>query len=179
MKLGRAAIKLTKYAFLVLLALLAILFVFGIAYALSIWMQVVPPEAMANGYACGKLGLRCDVAPMAVPSSYDKFLASLIGETWSDHLASSALFLFVGCLAYKFRCKAQALYGMLEVIAAVAFSATFLYSINVQNFRLFSATVGLLAAVYVVVRGLDNIDKGLASGLPEYHSWWKWFWVDN
>ena len=80
-----------------------------------------------------------------------------------------------GIFAYWFRCRAQVLYGFVEIMVSLAFGATGLYSINVQNFRILGAATALLGAIYIVVRGMDNIEKGLTI-VPEWQSEWKRRW---
>lgn len=168
--------KVNTFIFFVFISLILILFVAGIIYLIGLAISVTPNTTIDNGraFTCAKLGLNCDHV-ISEPNAEDRILALLVGKTWFHHIAASSLFILFGFVAYFCRCRAQLLYGCIEVFAALIFAAAFLYSINVQNFRFFSAIVGLLAATYVIVRGLDNIEKGLAE-LPNQHRQWRRFW---
>jgi len=168
-----------RLIFFVFLTSILILFVAGIVYLIGLAVSATPNVTIdaGNGFTCSKLGINCEKI-LSRPSSEDRLLALLVGKTWFHHVSVSSLFILFGFLAYLCRCRAQLLYGCVEVFAALVFAATFLYSINVQNFRLFSATVGLLAALYVIVRGLDNIEKGLTD-LPELHQRWRSIWFGS
>jgi hypothetical protein len=168
----------TKTIFLLFVSILLLMFAvavfYGMAWVLTDWSQ--RGINLEYGYSCAKLGLNCDkLTTPRDPSLGDIFLASFVGQTWTHHIVATAIFMAGGCMAYLCRCRAQVLYGFLEIFAALAFAAAFLYSINVQNIRMLSSMLGLLSPIYVVVRGLDNIEKGLAI-LPELHQGWRQFW---
>jgi hypothetical protein len=68
--------------------------------------------------------------------------------------------LVTGVLLYLFRCRFLKTYGFLEVVVGLA---TAIYLAN--NFQISAPTFGpyfaILAALYVIVRGLDNFHKSL------------------
>lgn len=82
----------------------------------------------------------------------------------------------LGLFLYGLRYRRPLLFGLLEV--AVALALIFLTFYPVQSVLLtdnpplwgpaFSEFVGALAGIYVMVDGLDNIDKELPA-----NSWWK------
>jgi hypothetical protein len=166
----------TKFGFFAFVALIAALFVAGLVYLLGLLFSFLPDNPTidpGNAFTCTKLGINCDKI-VQNPTPGDRILAALIGKTWFQHIAVTSLFMLFGFLAYWCRCRAQFFYGFVEVFAALLFAAAFLYSINVQDFRFFRLAVGWLAAIYVIVRGLDNMEKGLAR-VQDIHRCWRRF----
>jgi hypothetical protein len=77
--------------------------------------------------------------------------------------------IFLGIFFYVMRCRWQLAYGVFEVLVSlVVISLTFyppttylvVAEFSWQGWFL-SKSVGVLAGIYVMVRGLDNIEKGL------------------
>jgi hypothetical protein len=75
-----------------------------------------------------------------------------------------------GLFFYLLRCRWQLFYGLVELVVALAvIFLTFYPQTNYFEFsqgptlvgRLLSRSVGASAGIYVMVRGLDNIGKGL------------------
>jgi hypothetical protein len=92
--------------------------------------------------------------------------------------AGIVLTTLLGVCFYVLRCRWQLIYGAFEIFAAfVVIFVTF----NPQtNYLLLAEAtwqswflrtgVGALAGIYVMVRGLDNIEKGLP---PRWHGRWR------
>lgn len=86
----------------------------------------------------------------------------------------------VGLVLYGLRCRKPLIYGLLEIaVAVVIITLTFypqksylLLSEEPTWFGwLLSKAVGISTGVYVLVRGLDNVDKGLTAELRG-RQWW-------
>jgi hypothetical protein len=103
--------------------------------------------------------------------------AWLLLSLWTMGLASLGIFL------YMMRREARLLYGLIETaaglggIVAALLNAIRLLSGPPEANRFvgqnrFVALFSLAAAIYVVVRGLDNIGEGLHDG-SKAHSWWN------
>lgn len=89
-------------------------------------------------------------------------LTSLLNREWT----TAACCAVVGYYTYLLRCRARMYYGLVEI--GVGLTTTYISAdINVPKDILF-----LLAGVYIVVRGLDNVEKGLEE-IPLLHRWWK------
>jgi hypothetical protein len=82
--------------------------------------------------------------------------------------------IIVGISLFWVRCRNSALYGLVEVLfglLVIHFSTHPAYTVlaadNVNYTEVFLAKwAGILAAIYIFARGLDNIDKGpLPAGL--------------
>jgi hypothetical protein len=102
--------------------------------------------------------------------NFGRFLIYVI--PYSDQVISNRYFaapaVLVGLVLYHVRGRYQFLYGMVEV--CVALLAIFV-SIGTPSSIALNKIVGILGGVYILVRGLDNIDKGLPG------SWrraWDW-----
>jgi hypothetical protein len=88
----------------------------------------------------------------------------------------------VGCFFYGLRCRLRLCYGLLELM--VAFIIIYLtfhpLRINLADLEpplsnwLLSKSVGFLAGVYIMIRALDNIEKGLPPHLRA--SWHRVFY---
>jgi hypothetical protein len=92
---------------------------------------------------------------------------------------------FVGTIAlgfffYALRIRRRLAYGLLEVLAAVLVIYFVFFPIENSYLmiaeadispieRLLSMSAGMLAGVYILVRGLDNIDQDLPAG-------WRFVW---
>jgi hypothetical protein len=140
----------TRRVFYAFVTALSVLILFGVAYLVAAIFSDTSTTSsyIEDNYSCAKIGIHCDtVVVPRTPSALNIFLAGLIEGTWFNHIAATALFMLVGLVAYWIRCRAQLFYGCIEIFAALTFAAGGLYSINVQNFRLFSAAIGLLAAL--------------------------------
>lgn len=90
-------------------------------------------------------------------------MASLQGGDRSDNAAT--LIIAVGLLGFGFWCfrlKQRAAYGMLEIAFGASAAAALAWTPSDSPI---TSAVGLAASVYVVVRGLDNVDQGLKGGL--------------
>jgi hypothetical protein len=72
--------------------------------------------------------------------------------------------LMVGIALFWFRCKRLFEYALIEIGGAVG--STF-YAIIAPNNSLLAKGLGILGGLYILVRGLDNIDKSLKN-----RSWW-------
>lgn len=70
------------------------------------------------------------------------------------------IMLLVGIGLYRFRTKHTVLYGLFECSFAIA-GITF--SVHTASNDSLSKLLSLAGGVYIIVRGLDNIDKGLTS----------------
>jgi hypothetical protein len=89
-----------------------------------------------------------------------------------------AVTVILGVCFYVVRCRWQLVYGVLEIVAAMAIIfVTFYPQTNyllLQEFSwqawLLRKGVGALAGIYVMVRGLDNIEKGLPT---QWHGRWR------
>ncbi|MGD0027098.1 MAG: hypothetical protein ABSC37_21165 [Xanthobacteraceae bacterium] len=84
-----------------------------------------------------------------------------------------------GLLFYGLRCRCQLVYGMFELVVALAVIVVTFYP-HAQASPLLvegpswwggplSHIIGVTAGIYVMVRGLDNIDKGLP---PKWRGKW-------
>jgi len=87
-----------------------------------------------------------------------------------DTIALVLMLLFIGVRLYRIRLRNRALYGAIEAAVAIG---TLIFVIvkgrspiasavgnEWQNY--FAIYLGLLGGLYIFVRGLDNIDQGLA-----------------
>jgi hypothetical protein len=89
-----------------------------------------------------------------------------------------AVTIILGVCFYVMRCRWQLAYGVLEllvslVIIFLTFYPQTSYLLREEIFWqgwLLSMSVGALAGIYVMVRGLDNIEKGLS---PQSQNKWK------
>lgn len=86
-------------------------------------------------------------------------------------MAAIGIFLTIaaGLFFYWLRCKAQFWYGLCEIVVAViVIYVTFVPAATVLaaddtsfSGQLMSNAVGILAGIYILVRGMDNMDKDL------------------
>lgn len=89
--------------------------------------------------------------------------------TWSSMLIP-LLVLYAGVQLWKFRERSRALYGASEVIAGLTLAAYTVWAMNGQKFvglsqaSHFPILIAELSSVYVIVRGLDNINTGAKGG---------------
>ena len=74
----------------------------------------------------------------------------------------------LGIGLYWFRCRAQLLYGIFELV----FASTAIWMAIVSSGDFYPRMIALAGAVYVFVRGMDNVDRGLP---PKWRSWWMSF----
>ncbi len=86
----------------------------------------------------------------------------------SPYFAAPAI--AIGLLLYRLRGKYPLFYGSTEVLVAIL---VIFVSIGTDTANPLNKIVGILGGIYIFIRGLDNVDKGLP------HSWrgrWnKWF----
>jgi hypothetical protein len=85
----------------------------------------------------------------AITSFFSQFWINIIGVI---------LILVVGILLYLLRERKRVWYGCVEVVFAIAYG---LYAINKVETVGYIETISIIAAVYLVVRGIDNIVEGL------------------
>jgi len=87
-----------------------------------------------------------------------------------SHQITIAPCVAIGIGLYRLRGNNPTVYGIGEVLVSLV---TILFSIASAANGLLATSLGLLGGIYVMVRGLDNIDKGLP---PSWRtSWDKWF----
>jgi hypothetical protein len=107
---------------------------------------------------------------------------SFEGSVWVLLFAWVTGFIFVGIGLYVVRRGARLIYGVLETMAGIgAIVAALINSIRIfatkpeENLFIgqnrFIAVFLVAAAIYVLVRGLDNIGEGLADGSPAQRRW--------
>lgn len=85
------------------------------------------------------------------------FLLSLLSQFWINLLGIIAI-LIIGVALYVVRQKRRVAYGLLEVGFAMAYGW---YAINKVAHVGYVETISVIASVYLVVRGLDNITQGV------------------
>jgi hypothetical protein len=73
--------------------------------------------------------------------------------------AVSAIVLFIGILLFVFRCRYRSLYGATEILAGIIVGMMRTWAGFEVGTELF--VVLLTASVYLIVRGLDNVQQGL------------------
>src|SRR5258707_14217404 len=82
--------------------------------------------------------------------------------------------ILVGLCFFSLRCRAPFWYGMFEVLVSMAVIWFVFFPVSTSYLRLiapgpgpfetaFANSVGLLAGIYILVRGLDNMDRDLPS----------------
>jgi len=81
------------------------------------------------------------------------FFLKILSCNWSIPL----IFIF-GWMLYRFREMEALFYGILEVSASLA---VIIFTIHAASADLDRTLIGLLGALYIMVRGLDNMRKGL------------------
>jgi hypothetical protein len=81
-------------------------------------------------------------------------------------------FMLLGTLLYLIRCRVPACYGGLEIGVGLVSAVYVAHSIGVQS-PIFGPAFAILAALYVIVRGYDNIYKALKTGWLLSH--WEHF----
>jgi hypothetical protein len=90
---------------------------------------------------------------------------------WSDVLSSHLLLIptiFIACALYRIRGTHPVAYGIVEILTGIA---TISFVISASPFGDITAKVlGLIGGVYVIVRGLDNANKGIPD---EVRYWWR------
>jgi hypothetical protein len=85
---------------------------------------------------------------------------------WVIMLAiSSPIFMipaiFGGLLLYRLRCTHQIIYGLVEILISIV---ALWFSIVAEAQSLMVKSIGIMAAIYIMIRGLDNVDKGIGAG---------------
>jgi hypothetical protein len=86
---------------------------------------------------------------------------------------SSVLAIAIGLFLYRVRGEYPLFYGITEILVAVL--AIFV-SIGTPTANPLNAIVGILGGIYILIRGMDNMDKGLpASWRPP----WDWLFPKN
>jgi hypothetical protein len=107
---------------------------------------------------------------------------SFEGSVWVLLFVYVTGFIFVGIGLYMMRRGARLIYGILETIAGIgAIAAALINAIRIlatkpeENLFIgqnsFVAFFLLAAAIYVLVRGLDNIGEGLTDGSTAQKRW--------
>ncbi len=91
----------------------------------------------------------------------------LLSITSAPYTIAAAI--IFGIAFFWFRCRAPLYYGLSEIAAAIM---TIAVSSSTTAGGGFGRIVGLLGAVYILVRGLDNMDKRLKGR----ELWAKVFW---
>jgi len=106
-------------------------------------------------------------------------LAALYGPValkWAaDHLgplAFSSAFP-IGVILYVFRARARGSYGLFEIVFGMVAAMAGVDAIRVDPTRMFEGVLALGAGLYVIVRGLDNLQQGSASS-PFLQSAFRW-----
>jgi hypothetical protein len=94
-----------------------------------------------------------------------KTLNRLLSDIW---LIPAAILL--SFLAYHFRGRKPVIYGSAEIFIGVL---AIIYPIIVLTSDLLPKILAISSGVYIIVRGLDNIEKGLADGARQN---WRAFW---
>lgn len=91
-------------------------------------------------------------------------LATLLSQPWSIIVTLAA-----GILFYRLRCSVPLIYGIAEIIVA----AVTMWLAIVHSADLGTKSLALVGAIYIMVRGLDNMDSGLPQELRAL--WDRWF----
>lgn len=90
---------------------------------------------------------------------------ALYGRTWLHVIAG----LVLACLLYLLRKRRRVLYGAVEIIAGVGTLVTTYpvarqtcgtFAESCEPIPLYVIVLGTLTGIYVVIRGLDNIQQG-------------------
>ena len=135
--------------------------------------HVVAGAATAGIYVLALLGMRCvaeDLADLsALPSLQRPISAVLLGLA----------VLTIGGGLFFIRLKFRFLYGITEVFAGVVVA---LHKVSTEITDIASVTAGwslafLTAAVYLVVRGLDNMHQGMTKEPLDAALLWMWRFV--
>jgi hypothetical protein len=88
----------------------------------------------------------------------------------NNALFSGVVAIIWGIMLYKLRSYHPFAYGILEVFVALL---TLSFAVTAPNQSLLPRGIGIFSAIYIIVRGLDNIDKGLP--LKFRKGWDRWF----
>ena len=95
---------------------------------------------------------------------------SVVESGWSFAPALITVACFVlGLIVYSIRCRARLAYGMVEVTVGVLASYN-----SAQSFRT-TDLIAFAAGLYVIVRGLDNVEKGIRGWPVAYPVWLRVF----
>ena len=103
--------------------------------------------------------LGVDAARALIWSTIQRWVHPLLAEYWG-RLATEAAFIFFALTLFRLRQRHQRAYGALEVAFAVVTSWVVLDAAE-TNMTVDEA-VGLIAAGYILVRGLANYSEGTA-----------------
>lgn len=80
-------------------------------------------------------------------------------------------FIFAASIGlFWLRCRQLLVYGCLELVASIG---TITYAVNLPSASLLAKVVGILGGAYIMVRGLDNLDKVLKG---KSRRWTSFFW---
>jgi hypothetical protein len=119
---------------------------------------------------------------LLIPAAIAMLALFVLGSLVSDKRASFFIWslsaLPIAALFYSVRRKNRVVYGLVEMVAAIA-ALFFLFlrfgpsELTVEFIA--SRTVAILAVVYVMVRALDNIGEGLRSGSRLEGYWTRLF----
>jgi hypothetical protein len=110
-------------------------------------------------------------------SFYFKMLAISASRIWLAiiELSFSAVVFAGGTVLYAFRCRTPGLYGALEVAAGV-FIATFVVNVLLGNVgNVAAGFFTIVGALYIIVRGYDNVYKSMQAGTDQIRRWNRWF----
>jgi hypothetical protein len=78
----------------------------------------------------------------------------------------------IGLLLYRLRCQSPLIYGCTELFTS---SVTIMFSMASSRNSLLATSLGLLGGIYIMVRGLSNVDEGLPERRRERWRWNQWF----
>lgn len=93
----------------------------------------------------------------------------------ADHLGPLAfLSAFpIGLILYVFRVRARGSYGVFEIVFGMVAAMAGVSTIRAEPDRMFEGILAVGAGLYVIVRGLDNLQQGSTS-LPFLRSAFRW-----
>jgi hypothetical protein len=91
-------------------------------------------------------------------------LVALLSQPWAIIVTLAA-----GILFYRLRGSMPLIYGIAEIVVA----AVTMWLAIVHSADLGTKSLALVGAIYIMLRGLDNVDGGLPQGLRAL--WDRWF----
>jgi len=95
-----------------------------------------------------------------------EFILEFHRSTWMIFAAP-----MLGGLLYYFKGTAQVWYGLFEIIVSIIGAW---FSVSQPWSNVLYSSVGLLSSIYITVRGLDNVEKGLPPEFHELREVWNW-----
>jgi hypothetical protein len=150
---------MTVPVFLFFAALLCLCFAFSINFVVSLLSQWNPSDRAQTGAAMFFTSMIAS-AVVLLCSAIGVLISNMVRDSQRT-LTSSWLvpiLLLVGIGLYRLRTKHTVMYGLFECSFAIA-GITF--SVHTASNDSLSKLLSLAGGVYIIVRGLDNIDKGL------------------